>query len=322
MSLITCCPACGTMFKVVADQLKISDGWVRCGHCAQVFDAPAHMVGGEPVAAPAATSSPPPAAARVAAPTVSPVPARPAPLPPTSRVAEPAAPVAADTDLEPPPSRPFVTEAAPDEVPVAAGIEVEEIPVFGPEELRRAQVETAQADEPVQEVSFIRDARRRAFWTRPLVRFVLVLVLLALAGVLAVQVAVQERDRLAASEPALKPLLTQLCAYLQCSVGPARQIESVAIDSSSFSKLRPDTYRLSFTLKNAAAMPIAVPAMELTLTDTQEQAVVRRVLTPADLGAAPVLPASGEWAASVTLSVAPTAGNGRISGYRLLAFYP
>ena len=39
MSLITRCPACGTMFKVVPDQLKISEGWVRCGHCAEVFDA-------------------------------------------------------------------------------------------------------------------------------------------------------------------------------------------------------------------------------------------------------------------------------------------
>ncbi|MGH8805141.1 MAG: zinc-ribbon domain-containing protein, partial [Polaromonas sp.] len=29
MSLITRCPACGTMFKVVTDQLKVSQGWVR-----------------------------------------------------------------------------------------------------------------------------------------------------------------------------------------------------------------------------------------------------------------------------------------------------
>ncbi|MEZ5703593.1 MAG: zinc-ribbon domain-containing protein, partial [Burkholderiaceae bacterium] len=39
MSFTTRCPACGTMFRVVPDQLKISDGWVRCGHCSDVFDA-------------------------------------------------------------------------------------------------------------------------------------------------------------------------------------------------------------------------------------------------------------------------------------------
>src|SRR3954463_14599066 len=43
MSMITGGPACGTLFKVVPDQLKISDGWVRCGHCSEVFDAAAHM---------------------------------------------------------------------------------------------------------------------------------------------------------------------------------------------------------------------------------------------------------------------------------------
>ncbi|RZJ16976.1 MAG: hypothetical protein EOO54_16635, partial [Haliea sp.] len=48
MSLITRCPSCGTMFKVVPDQLRISQGWVRCGHCAEVFDASAHLQDREP----------------------------------------------------------------------------------------------------------------------------------------------------------------------------------------------------------------------------------------------------------------------------------
>ncbi|GGH53531.1 membrane protein [Comamonas phosphati] len=39
MTQITRCPSCGTRFKVVADQLRISQGWVRCGVCQNVFDA-------------------------------------------------------------------------------------------------------------------------------------------------------------------------------------------------------------------------------------------------------------------------------------------
>ncbi|MEY2875753.1 MAG: hypothetical protein RLZZ373_3124 [Pseudomonadota bacterium] len=39
MSLATSCPACGTVFRVVQDQLKVSEGWVRCGHCQEVFNA-------------------------------------------------------------------------------------------------------------------------------------------------------------------------------------------------------------------------------------------------------------------------------------------
>lgn len=39
MSQVTRCPSCETRFKVVADQLRISQGWVRCGVCQSVFDA-------------------------------------------------------------------------------------------------------------------------------------------------------------------------------------------------------------------------------------------------------------------------------------------
>src|SRR5262245_41264545 len=39
MSLATRCTACHTTFRVVQDQLKVSDGWVRCGRCNEVFNA-------------------------------------------------------------------------------------------------------------------------------------------------------------------------------------------------------------------------------------------------------------------------------------------
>jgi len=58
MSFTTRCPTCGTMFRVVADQLKISEGWVRCGHCADVFDATLYLEawGGAKPAAPASAA--------------------------------------------------------------------------------------------------------------------------------------------------------------------------------------------------------------------------------------------------------------------------
>jgi predicted Zn finger-like uncharacterized protein len=57
--LITRCPACGTRFRVVPDQLRISQGWVRCGQCAEVFDAAQHL--GDP-------QTPPPTEAAADAP--------------------------------------------------------------------------------------------------------------------------------------------------------------------------------------------------------------------------------------------------------------
>lgn len=105
MALTTRCPQCGTTFKLVADQLRIRNGLVRCGVCASVFDgreyldealdpqatyassttsgrytqpnvesgARGRIPAAAPVAAPAAAPLVTPAAAPVAAPAAAPV---------------------------------------------------------------------------------------------------------------------------------------------------------------------------------------------------------------------------------------------------------
>jgi hypothetical protein len=182
--------------------------------------------------------------------------------------------------------------------------------------------DVAGDDLPLEDVTFVREARRKALWQRAPVRLALVLVLLVLASVLALQIAVQERDRLASLQPGALPLLQGICESLGCRVGPPRRIDAISIDSSGFTKLQPDTYRLNFTLKNQALLPVAVPALELTLTDSQDQPVLRRVLTPRELGApAETMASASDWSSSVAIAVAGT-GAGRIAGYRLLAFYP
>lgn len=55
MSQTTRCPACQTLFKVVPDQLRIAEGWVRCGECGTVFNGPAHMLDSATGAEPAET---------------------------------------------------------------------------------------------------------------------------------------------------------------------------------------------------------------------------------------------------------------------------
>ncbi len=44
MTLAVQCPQCRTAFKVVKDQLKVAQGWVKCGRCEQVFDAHSHWL--------------------------------------------------------------------------------------------------------------------------------------------------------------------------------------------------------------------------------------------------------------------------------------
>jgi predicted Zn finger-like uncharacterized protein len=64
--MLTCCPQCGTTFRVSPQQLKVHQGEVRCGRCATVFDAfdsllaeasetsatVVESLGGQPVVAP------------------------------------------------------------------------------------------------------------------------------------------------------------------------------------------------------------------------------------------------------------------------------
>ncbi|OWQ87691.1 hypothetical protein CDN99_17485 [Roseateles aquatilis] len=75
MNLATRCTTCGTIFRVVQDQLRVSEGWVRCGRCAEVFDAREQLFDLE-------RDSPPP-------------------WPPLSAPAEPA-PIARSPSAEPP----------------------------------------------------------------------------------------------------------------------------------------------------------------------------------------------------------------------------
>ena len=133
----------------------------------------------------------------------------------------------------------------------------------------------------------------------------------------------QERDRLAAARPQWKPALETVCVLLRCAVAPLQQIESMVIDSAGFVNLAPDHYRLSFVLKNAAYLPLAVPSIELTLTDVQDRVVLRRVLSPQELAAASdQLAAHAEWPVSVHLRLNGELPASTVVGYRVLAFYP
>jgi predicted Zn finger-like uncharacterized protein len=308
MSLITRCPACGTMFKVVPDQLRISEGWVRCGNCAEVFDATASLLppesAGDQQAVSHAHGHEGDSAAEAQ------------PVAPASTVAPVPAPIPAVT------SAPVVTRAS---APADAADSIAAPPLYPwfPSEVHDSQLQREQREEEpdLEDVTFVRTARRKAFWARPLVRGVLLLLALLLTAVLVLQYAVQERDKLAALHPELRPLLQRVCQPVGCQVGPPRQIDAIVIDASSFSRLRTDAYRLTFTLRNQAPMQVAMPSIELTLTDTQDQPVIRRVLAPRDIGAASELPPSSDVAGTVAVAVTG-AGTTRVAGYRLLAFYP
>ena len=347
MSLITRCPACGTTFKVVADQLKVSQGWVRCGHCSDVFDASLHL---QPTPAPTLSDGPPAQALAEAIES-----------PPSSLT---------DSAAVHPAVKPSTQGGLPDFDPAewkkqqqtpalnesgslrlnaeGQGLPAEPVNPASDDAVSGTAKQTADladaadvADTPPI-VSFVREAQRKAFWRKPVVRLMLGFACVLLSSLLAIQVLMQHRDKVASLQPGLTPLLQSLCRTWQCEVGPLRHIEAVVIESSSFKKLNADSYRLSFLIKNTSAVPVAMPSLEVTLTDPQEQAVLRRVLSPVELGAPSarlvagtdfaglvVMQVSGGndfSAAAAPASAAPTpaagAGPFRVAGYRVLAFYP
>ena len=167
----------------------------------------------------------------------------------------------------------------------------------------------------------MRQARQRAFWRSPGVRVLLTLVALLLSAVLAAQWVLQERDRLAARHPDWQPLLARLCEPLGCTIGAVRDHQAVVIESATLTRRLGDFYSFDLVLKNTAATALAVPALELSLTDAADNVISRRVFLPDELpDVPPLLPPQSTVPISLRLSLA--VGELPMAGYRALVFYP
>jgi len=77
-----------------------------------------------------------------------------------------------------------------------------------------------------------------------------------------------------------------MCIALRCELAPRQHIAAVVLTGSSFRQdAQPHRYRLELSIQNQATTSVATPAVELTLTDAQDQVLVRKVLLPSDIGA-------------------------------------
>lgn len=389
MAHVTQCPACSTRFRVVDDQLKISDGWVRCGRCGEVFDARQALVAHQPLSA-AVPADPSASALPPSAPWPSATLPIPVPAPAVLQVTGP--PVqqesaAAELGLDivigedgvvhealTEPMTAAVTEAAPpessDSRPAAAAVQPEAhtpdlvaawthpevpepaatLPAVG-EGVVGGSVDVAESASPMGEhpagdgggagavvaapsvlvghgqalasdVSFLRAARREAFWRTSSVRSVLAALAVLLGLALPAQVVWLERERVAAAAPGLKPWLAAVCQPLGCEVGHWRRIEAVRLEGTALVRLKDGGYRLEVGLNNTASLPVALPALELSLTNARDEVVLRRVILPSEwANPTDVLPPSGTLTLSVNLAVAGP-DTLATAGYRALVFYP
>jgi len=300
------------MFRVVPDQLRISEGWVRCGQCEEVFDANAHLRTLDPVAPRSEPVSPSSDALDWGPVAVTP----PAPVEP------PAAPVFSIPAMEDRDVGPLLDESRADAAVPAFGSGLDAFLGKNPHD--QAADEVALPLEPDQaqlpSLSFMSDD------TAPALRgpgnMLLMALCVCMVLSLSLQVLIHNRDRLAATAPALRPLLAALCVPLACRISAPRQIEALAIESSSFTSVKPGVYVLHAVLKNAVPLELATPALEISLTDTQDQALLRKVLLPMDVFGKPQISGSSELSVNLPLGVQSDAVVTKIAGYKLLAFYP
>jgi predicted Zn finger-like uncharacterized protein len=342
----TSCPSCRTVFRVTQQQLELRGGRVRCGHCQSVFDGVAQLVVLAPTPEPdddfdafdELALGPPTVTLRSAQALGSPAEGAQGSESATPGVAA-VEPAAADAAAGPAPVEPASVEpatadatadelaarAAPDDAlpaPSSAADETAGLSAVAGDTAAPLQSadEAAPAPAPSTDGPPTAKADRPRRGLAPVAWAIAApLLVLLLAG----QATLHFRDLIGARFPAAKPALARLCALAGCTVGAPQAIENLAIVSD----LQADPAHqglliLTGSLRNRGAMPLAYPYLELVLTDTQDQVVVRRVLAPrefmggtADLAAG--IPANSEVPIKLFIDASATTQ----AGYRVYLFY-
>lgn len=331
MTLATRCPRCMTTFRVVDAQLRQADGWVRCGRCNEVFKALESMVelGRSAASAPSAWSAKanigqPAPATPPAASAVSQRPSLRARL--TAQAAPPSQahpsspPHAGNDDLSPPFHR--MSQARPPD-------DASDEPAPPPRTATRNAARSP--DEPMQHsteafASTRQDAlpfaRRLRLLTAPMSDEAR-LAWGALAGfsgvALALQMVVAWHDPIGQRVPLLRPLVEVVCVIVECRIEPPRRLSLLSVESTEFHHLAGSIYRLTTRLRNRDVAAVALPSVDLTMTDGTGQLVSRKVLQPADFGSRSRSIAAGQ---ELTLQTVLDTGPRGVSGYTIELFYP
>lgn len=359
------CPACATVFRATADQLKLRDGLVRCGRCRTAFNALAHVVPASPLPAEApsivetalpemlqqapqadvvldGSESVPDAGKESTSQSADPeeqeqvhdagatellvyeTAAQPVEV---EHLADSIAATMPASELMPSPwqAETIVIEGAATQSAVDSDAPLRDalalhdvVPAIEPaeaDETRLPESADGAAEEDQQAQSLVERWSMHA-WGAALA-FVLALALLQLVYLY--------RSDIARASPPYRPMIESMCKTLGCKIELPQQAELISIEVSD---LQPDPRHkerlvLAATLKNRAGFAQAFPYVELTLTDSRDQALARRVFPPdvylSDLGKEETGFAAN---AEQTVRLLIDATGVGATGYRLYIFYP
>ena len=143
--------------------------------------------------------------------------------------------------------------------------------------------------------------------------------------VLAAQLLYHFRGEFALLFPQAKPQLAALCEALGCELPLPQRPQLMSIETSDLQAdpANPGIMILSAALRNRAGFAQSLPALELTLTDAQDQPLARRVLWASDYLGRNTRTELG-FAANTELGVRAyiEAAALKPTGYRLYLFFP
>jgi len=132
------------------------------------------------------------------------------------------------------------------------------------------------------------------------------------------------RVKIAAEYPQFKPLLVKACAQLNCTIDLPKELDLITIGDADMQE--DDNYQsvINFTssITNNANYPQAYPNIELTLTNTDDKVIIKKLILPkdylsSDQKAEDGLPAHEVKTIKLPLYVDKTS----VAGYRILLVY-
>lgn len=217
--------------------------------------------------------------------------------------------------VEMPPAPASLRQEPSWEPPHAASLPAAEpVPEAEPAEAQQAQ----ELDEP----AFVTQGRRREQSGKAL-RVAMAAGSVFLLLLLLLQIMTTFRNPLAAQFPQFKPALSALCSISGCQVALPAQIEALAIEQGELQTLSPQTFSYVSLLRNHSRSVQAWPSIELTLNDSNDKPVVRRVFAPRDYLPANIAVAGGLAPRSEqTIKLYFMLAQASASGYHIAIFYP
>lgn len=147
------------------------------------------------------------------------------------------------------------------------------------------------------------------------------LLLAILAGL---QIIYATRTKIAAEYPQFKPYLTQACGLLNCKIDLPKNLDFFTIDDSDMQEDETHANVINFSslLINNATYTQAYPNIELTLTDTSDQPVLRKIIQPAEYLLSTTNVAAGIASRDeVRINLAINVTDLAVAGYRVLLIY-